>query len=159
MSSTTGRAGESILLSSLYVAKKSCQRGTQNWSQFFLKGPLLPTKFDFLLFWGILSHFSLVFSLVATHPKYTPGSLPILAHTQTETKRSTKAPEIKKDRYPTLGIKPAASTHRALQGDTCSSTPRRLYELEPKTKLWRWFRRTATHRLLAIDGVDIWYHQ
>ena len=53
-----------------------------NRSHFFLIGSLLVTKFDFLLFSGIFSSFSLVFSLAATHPKYTPGSLPILAHTQ-----------------------------------------------------------------------------
>ena len=117
--------------------------------------PVTPTKRDqirFLLFLGIFSHFSLVFSLAATHSKYTPGSPQILAHTQRETKRSTKAPEIKKDRYPTLGIEPAASTHRALQGDTCSSTPRRLYELEPKTKLWRCLSRTSTSSV-AYDSL------
>ena len=55
-----------------------------------LSGPLLPTKFDFLLFSDIFSHFSLVFSLAATHPKYTPGSLPILAHTQRDVRAAAK---------------------------------------------------------------------
>ena len=58
---------------------------------FILSGPLLPTKFDFLLFSGIFSHFSLVFSLAATHPKYTPGSLPILAHTQRDVRAAAKS--------------------------------------------------------------------
>ena len=61
-----------------------------SWVPFFLTGALLVTKFDFVLFSGVFSYFSLVSSLVATHPKYTPGSLLILARTQRDVRAAAK---------------------------------------------------------------------
>ena len=58
---------------------------------FFLIGSLLPTKFDFLLFSDVFSSCSVLFSLAATHPKYTPGSHPILAHTQRDVRAAAKS--------------------------------------------------------------------
>ena len=70
---------------------------------FFLKGSLLVIKFNFLLFSGVLSHFSLVFSFAATHPKYTLGSLPILAHTQRDMRAAAK-PEADSQTLKSLAI-------------------------------------------------------
>ena len=68
-----------------------------------LQRPLKVTKFDFLLFSGIFAHFSLIFSLAATHPKYTSGPLPILAHTQRDVRAAAK-PEADSQTLKSLAI-------------------------------------------------------
>ena len=75
----------------------------EHWVPFFLTRALLVAKFHFVLFSGVFSHFSLVFSLVATHPKYTPGSLLILAHTQRDVRAAAK-PEANSQTLKSLAI-------------------------------------------------------
>ena len=91
-----------------------------NMGVFFLIGPLYVTKFDFLLFSGILSHFSLVFSLAATHPKCTPGSPPIFARTQRDgiKKNTYRSDRVEHRRVIALGFERAARDKHMLIGAT-----------------------------------------
>ena len=87
---------ERIMVNVLLDTSVLCGANQRNLGCGVVMGAIFPERaafghqMGFSLIFGYFLSFSLVFSLAATHPKYTPGSLPILAHTQRDVRAAAK---------------------------------------------------------------------